>query len=124
LYRILEEVYQLKEINMKNTILLIVIIFVGVYVFYQFQEDLSPQEGEVKQLEERFEAAQKQMAQAERTASAGGIDTTSSAGIAVEKVEKIAEELEILVDRLTEEPAIQRAEELQNQIKRWLDLNG
>jgi transcriptional regulator of met regulon len=107
---------------MKNLVVLILVIGAAIFAYNYFSTPLTEQEQMVKNLEDEFDNAKKQMASAARTSSLTGMDTTGGAGNAVDRVKKIQIKLDVLLlNTLTEETAIQRAEALEGAIKRWLD---
>jgi len=67
---------------------------------------------QVKSLEDEFDAARRQYAQANRSASISGIDTTGDVRAAQEAVARISRELETLRKRLSEDAARRKAESL------------
>jgi hypothetical protein len=81
---------------------------------------LSEEEQQVKDLEDRFDAARKQYAQANRTASVGGIDTTSDVIAAQKSVRQVARELKDLTRQLSSDSAKRRAGSLDASVQEFL----
>jgi len=80
---------------------------------------LSEDERALNALEERFNAAVKQYAQASRTAGLSGMDTTADAEAARLSVRQIAKELKPLRKRLSSESTIRRAENLSTAVQEF-----
>ena len=72
----------------------------------------SAQEQRVHDLQDDFEAAQQQYAQAYRAASVSGIDTSSDADAAIGSVKQVKRELASLQKTLSEDKARRRAGDL------------
>jgi hypothetical protein len=73
---------------------------------------LSEEERQVKELENSFESARRQINQAFRSASVSGMDTTADVEAGRRSVQGISRELKELRRQLTTESARQRADDL------------
>lgn len=114
--------------------LIAVIVLVGGLVAYNYATtgelslipsfSLSAEEQQVKDLEDEFEAARKQYAQAGRTASVSGVDTTADVRAVQTAVARISRELESLQKHLSEETARQRAAALSAMLRQFARESG
>ncbi len=77
----------------------------------------SAEEQSVADLQERFEAAQRQFSQAHRTAGVSGIDTSSEADAAAADVKRIKRDLDKVAKNLSEDKAKDMAADLSSAIK-------
>jgi hypothetical protein len=73
---------------------------------------MSDEERAVRDLQDEFAAARKQFAQAHRSAAVGGIDTTGDADAAIQSVKQVKRELESLLEKLSEDRAKRKADDL------------
>ena len=73
---------------------------------------MSDEERAVRDLQDVFAAAKKQLAQAYRTAAVGGVDTTGDADAAIQSAKQVKRELESLIKKLSEDKAKRKAENL------------
>ena len=109
---------------MKQIIWLIVLVIVGILAYNFFVSGpTSAEEQELKALEKDFDGALKRLHQAGRMAGLSGMDTTSEAEDVIKNVEKIKEDLTMLIDRLEEEKLLKRAERLEERINKFLREN-
>ena len=114
---------------MKNVLILVAVLVVGLLV-YNFATTgevkllpsfgLSDEEQAVKDLEDRFDAAKGEFAQAHRAAGLSGIDSSSGAEAARRSVQAIQQEMTSLRKGLSEEEAVRRAESLSSAVDRFL----
>ncbi len=106
---------------MKKLIVLILIVAAGYFVYQKF---VAGEQGEemqqVRTLEDEFSAIKQQMAQAERAAGVSGMDMTSEADSAMGAAEALLKKVQELKESLAEENALQKAEELEQQIGAFL----
>ena len=111
---------------MKKFAVVIVVAIVGILAFnYAKTGELtltpsfskSEEETAVHELQQTFAAAQKQFAQAYRTAGLSGMDTTSEADAAIKDVKRVKRELTKLRKTLSEDKAKRIAGELANSVK-------
>jgi hypothetical protein len=107
---------------MKKLIILILIAAAGYFVYQKF---VAGEQGEemkqVRVLEDEFSAIKQQMAQAERAAGVSGMDMTSEAGSAMGAAAALLKRVQGLKESLAEENALQKAEELEQQIGAFLN---
>ena len=108
---------------MKALVLIIILAVIGYFAYTQFFKPLSEEEQLVKGLDKQFNLATRQFVGAGRISGGTGLDTTSDAEIAVNKIKKVRKELESIKDTLTEEKAIARAEKLDAKIKNFYEKN-
>jgi len=101
---------------MKKGLTILMFLVAAFLVYRHFQTPPSVEIQQVNEIGERFQAAVAQYRQAGHSAALGGIDATSGAGEAIERVEKIRQELETLQTELEEEEALQRADILMERI--------
>jgi hypothetical protein len=92
------------------------VVAVGSFMFSCSRGPISDEELRVKAIGDGFTAAASDFVKASRTMGGLGLDATSDAEGAVVEIKKIREELAGLMKSLTEEKAIQRAEELKSKI--------
>jgi hypothetical protein len=110
---------------MKNLIVLALVVVAGYFAYQKFfAGSQSAEQKQVQALADEFAAAQSRLAQAERAAGVSGVDTTSSAGESVEAVRVIKEKLRTLKESLSEEKAVQMADDLERKLQDFLDKNG
>jgi len=77
----------------------------------------SEEEVAVRDLQDAFDVARKQFAQAHRAAGVSGIDTSADADAAVSSVKRIKRELESLRKKLSEDRAKRSAGELSQALR-------
>ncbi len=109
--------------------LIAAIVLVGGLVAYNYATtgelsvipsfSLSEEERQIQDLEDEFQAARKEYAQAHRAASVSGIDTTGDVRAARQTVARISKELESLRKRLSEDRARRRAESLASMVREF-----
>ena len=113
---------------MKNVLIVVAVLAVGL-VAYNFATTgevklipsfgMSEEEQAVKDLENRFDSAKREFAQAHRAAAVSGIDSTSGAEAGRRSVESIAKELASLRKGLSEDEAKRRAARLAGAIEEF-----
>lgn len=108
---------------MKALVWIIILAIIGYFAYTQFFKPLSEEEQLVKDLDKQFNLATRQFVGAGRISGGTGLDTTSDAEIAVNKIKKIRKELADMRDALTEEKAIARADKLAAKIKDFYEKN-
>lgn len=107
---------------MKKILVLIIIAAAGYFAYQKFVVGEQSEElGQVRALAGDFAAIKQQLAQAERSAGATGMDTTSEANSAMGAAEALLKKLLELKESLAEEKALQEAEELERQIRAFLN---
>ncbi|NIM01819.1 MAG: hypothetical protein GTN89_13535 [Acidobacteria bacterium] len=79
----------------------------------------SAEEQTVADLQERFEAAQRQFSQAHRTAGVSGIDTSTEADAAVDDIKRVKRDLDKVSKSLSEEKAKDMAADLSSTIEEF-----
>jgi len=111
---------------MKKFAVVLVVALVGLLAFNYAKTGeltLSPsfsksaEEQAVLDLQDNFAAAQKQFAQAHRSAGLSGIDTSSDVSAAISTVKSTKRELEKLRKTLSEDKAKRLADELADAVK-------
>ena len=104
---------------MKKMLLLLVAVAAGVigYTHFLNARPASPDEQALASLESRFDKATPQMAMANSSAGATGMDTTADVEAARLSVNRIASELDTLKARLTSSAARERADRLQEKVR-------
>lgn len=108
---------------MKALVWIIILAVIGYFAYTQFFGPLSEEEQLVKDLDKQFNLAARQFVGAGRLSGGTGLDMTSDAEMAVNKIKKVRKELESIEDTLTEEKAIERAEKLDAKIKNFYEKN-
>ena len=113
---------------MKNMLIVVVVLVVGLLA-YNFATTgevklipsfgMSEEEQAVKDLEDRFNSAKSEFAQAHRAAGVSGIDSSSGAEAAQRSVDAIAKELKSLRKGLSEEEAKRRAASLSSAVEEF-----
>jgi roadblock/LC7 domain-containing protein len=107
---------------MKKLIILILVVAAGYFAYQKFVVGESSEElKQVQALADEFTAARQQMAQAERAAGVSGMDMTSDAGAVMSGVNALLVKLQKLKEGLTEEKALQKADELEIELKAFLE---
>ncbi|MCU0237348.1 MAG: hypothetical protein MUC72_09730 [Acidobacteria bacterium] len=107
---------------MKKILVLIIIAAAGYFAYQNFIVGKQSEEtGQVRALAGDFAAIKQQLAQAERSAGATGMDTTSEANSAMGAAEALLKTLQELQGGLGEEEALQEAEELEAEIRAFLN---
>lgn len=110
---------------MKRIIWFIIVLVAGYLIYNHFSgRELSKQEKEIMDLERDFKVAQKRFLQAGRMSGLGALDSSSEMEDAIAFVLKIKENLVLLMDKLTEEGALKRAERLNEKINLFLRESG
>jgi len=103
---------------------IIVLILIAVAAYFAYQEFIvKGQSDEVQQVQaiaDDFRVARQKMGQAERAASVGGVDTTSDADDAMQAAGKLLEKLKALQEDLTEDKAIEMADNLAADLNAFL----
>ena len=107
---------------MKKLVVLIAVLAAGMLIYNYATTGtlsvlppslaMSDDERAVQALEERFDDARRQFSQAGRSAGLSGMDTTGDADGALRSVQKIADELAALQQKLPSGPAKDKAETL------------
>lgn len=115
---------------MKKLLILVAVLVVGLLA-YNFATTgevklipsfgLSDEEQAVKDLEDRFDAAKSEFAQAHRAAGVSGVDTSSGAEAARRSAQSIQQELASLRKNLSSDDAVDRAAGLATAVDRFLD---
>jgi hypothetical protein len=107
---------------MKKLVVLILVVAAGYFAYQKFVVGGQSEEmKEVQALSDDFSAIKQQMAQAERSAGATGIDMTSEVDSAMGAAEALLKKVQELKERLSEEKALQEADELELQIRAFLN---
>ena len=107
---------------MKQLLVLILVVAAGYFAYQKFV--VGEQSEEVKQVQalaDELSAVKQQMAQAERAAGATGMDMTGDADSAMGAAEVLLKKLQELKESLSEEKALQEAEELEREIRAFLN---
>jgi hypothetical protein len=103
---------------------LIILILVAAAGYFAYQKFVAGEQGgemnQVRALEDEFSAIKQQMAQAERAAGVSGMDMTSEADSAMGAAEELLKKVQELKESLAEENALQKAEELESQLRAFL----
>jgi Tfp pilus assembly protein PilE len=103
---------------------IIVWILIAVAAYFAYQEFVvkgrSDEVRQVQALAEEFQALRQRMGQAERAAAAGGVDTTSDADDAMHAAAKLLEKLKALQEELSEDSAIDMANDLGQKLDAFL----
>ena len=107
-------------------LIVVVVFLVGGLLAYNFAATgeltlmpsftLSQEEQQVRDLEDRFDHARKEMAQAGRMAGMSGMDTSSQMSAGLEQVASIEKEAKALATDLQEPGAIRHLEELRKKL--------
>jgi hypothetical protein len=84
----------------------------------------SAEDRQVQALEEKFQVAQKRLAQAERAAGVSGLDTFEDAAAALAEAEQVEKSLRRLQGELTESAAMGRAKELLSEVQEFRRRTG
>jgi len=106
---------------MKKLIVLVLIVVAGYFAYQKFVvNSLSDEQQQVQAIADEFQTARQKMGQAERAAAVGGVDTTSSADDAMYVAGKLLEKLKTLQAELTEDKAIEMADDLAAKLNAYL----
>jgi hypothetical protein len=107
---------------MKQFLVLILIVAVGYFAYQKFVAGEGSEEVKsVQALADEFSAVKQQLAQAERSAGATGMDMTGDADSAMGAAEALLKRLQEMKESLAEEKALQEAEELEREIQAFLN---
>jgi ABC-type Na+ efflux pump permease subunit len=106
---------------MKKLFVLIVLLVVGYLAYQKFVVNaMSDEQKQVQAIADEFSAVKQQMAQAERTAGATGVDTTSDIDSGMQAAGAMLEKLQALQEKLTEDKAVAMAEKLAGELSAFL----
>ena len=106
---------------MKKLIILILIAAAGYFAYQKFVvNSLSDEQQQVQAIADEFQTARQRMGQAERAAAVGGVDTTSSVDDVMHKAGLLLEKLKTLQEKLTEDKAIEMADDLAAKLNAYL----
>jgi len=107
---------------MKKLIVLILVLAAGYFAYQKFVvRSLSEEQKQVQALADDFAAAKQQMAQAERSAGATGMDMTSDVDTTMGAAETLLKKLRELRENLKEEKALEMANELEAELQAFLN---
>ena len=110
---------------MKRIVWLIIFLVAGYLIYNHFSsQEPSEQEIQIADLENDFKAARSRYRQSGRLGAVGGLDSSPDAEDSIAAVLKIKDNLVLLLDELTEEKALERAERLNEKINRFLRESG
>jgi hypothetical protein len=107
---------------MKKLLVLIVLLAVGYLAYQKFVVgSVSEEQKQVQALAEEFSAAKQRLVQAERAAGVSGMDTTGDVDDVMHAVDSLLGKLQTLKEGLSEEKAVQKAVELEREMRAFLD---
>mgnify|MGYP001768051954 CR=1 FL=1 len=107
---------------MKKLLVLVLVVAAGYFAYQKFVAGEGSEELQsVRELAGEFSQIKQQMTQAERAAGATGMDMTSDADSAMNAARSLLERLQELKEGLTEEKALQKAEELEQEIRAFIN---
>jgi len=107
---------------MKKIFVLILVLAAGYFAYQKFVVGgLSDEQKQVQALADDFAAAKQQLAQAERSAGATGMDTTGDVDGIMHAVDTLLEKLQALKANLKEGKALEMADELEREMRAFLD---
>ncbi len=107
---------------MKKLLALLLVVAAGYFVYQKFVVgSMTDEMKQVQALADDFAAAKQSMAQAERSAGVSGMDTTGDVDGALHAVDTLLEKLQKIREGLTEDQAVERAEELEAEMRAFLD---
>ncbi len=107
---------------MKKLLVLMVIVAAGYFAYQKFVAgEGSDEVRQVRALADEFSAVKQRMTQAERAAGATGMDMTSDADGAMGAAQSLLERLQELKEGLTEEKALQKADELERELRAFVN---
>lgn len=101
---------------MKRLIWLVILVILGYLAYTQYVNTTSGEFAQVRQLEKEFRRATDRFISAMRGAGEPGLVVLADPETAVRMVKGVRVKLQELMKTLTEERAIARAQELENQI--------
>ncbi len=107
---------------MKKVFVIIVVAVVALVALKLAQNrigsgDLSPEERLVQSLDERIDAANRQIAQASRAAGVSGIDTTSDAESALRELERVESDIQSLKRKSTSAEVQRECDRLMSKVE-------
>lgn len=106
---------------MKKLLILILLAAAGYFAYQKFVVGEQSEETKmVRALADELSAIKKQSGEAGRTAGISGMDMTSSVDSDMRQAEALLEKLRELKNSLTEEKALQKADELEAEIQAFL----
>ena len=106
---------------MKKMLTWSLLIIAALVAYKYLQTPLTPEMESVKELSDGFRQAVREYNQAGKSAAVGGIDTSAGAEAAVDRVSEIRSRLESLQLELEEEKAIEKAKDLMERVRRFLN---
>ncbi len=107
---------------MKKLIILILVVVLGYFAYQKFVVGGQSEEMKgVQALADDFSAIKQQMTQAERSAGATGMDMTGEANNAMGAAEALLQKVQELKESMVEGNALRKAEELEQQIRAFLN---
>lgn len=111
---------------MMKIIMVIIVVVAGLAAYNYFTtgeislmpgSTLSEEEQEVKNLADSFRSAQRMVRQAQRSAAVGAIGNIDAVADEMNEIDRIENDLDILIDSLETESAINKAEQLEREIE-------
>jgi DNA-binding protein YbaB len=117
---------------MRKLLMVLALVIAGVVVWKGVNGGAMPLTGksesaedrQVQALEEKFQQAQKHLAQAERAAGVSGLDTSGDAAAALSEAEQVEKSLHRLQSELTESAAMGRAKDLLKEVQEFRRRTG
>jgi hypothetical protein len=108
---------------MKALGIILILLIIGFLVYTQFIAVTTEEQQQVKDLRVEFDMNKRDFARAVRWAAEIGMDTTEDLAFAIRKAKDIRSKLRSLMPELTEEIAIERAENLKIDIDEFFKVN-
>jgi hypothetical protein len=109
---------------MKKLLILVLVVAAGYLAYQKFVKgEQSEETGMVQALADEFSDVKKQAGQAAQGAGLTAMDMTSSTDAANRMAEVLLDRLQELKGTLTEEKALQKADELEQEIRAFINRN-
>jgi hypothetical protein len=107
---------------MKKLLVLILVLAAGYVAYQKFVvRSLTDEQKQVQALADDFAAVKQQMAQAETSAGATGMDMTSDVDTAMGGAEAVLKKLQELKENLKEEKSVEMANTLEAELQAFLN---
>ena len=107
---------------MKKIVIVFLVAAAGYLAYSQFlAKPLSPDERELRRMEKAFSEQMSRYGQANRAMGVSGLDTTSDIEDVIGAVKRLEKELEDFVSRMDGGPLLDKAENLRERVKKFLD---
>lgn len=120
-----------RKIAMSKFITLVIIVAAGFIAYNYFttgqllpSSSFSGEEQAVESMADRFYKAKRMIRQAERSAAVGGVAGVSMVNDDMREIERVEQELAVLIETLESDSAYEKAEKLEREIREYKSSRG